>query len=122
MNAMMAGMAPVMAMLMMGRHARHGSDRTRLLGVMSLGVAVGFAVAYPVNVWMVSRKMKHGLMTERRPEKAQPAANRACRRKAIMGRRTAQVAYGTPTNTQPGEHGAQAGHEGEVPRKSPTPL
>ena len=70
MNAMMAGMAPVMALLMMGRDMR-AMDPTELVfwGVMSLGVAVGFAVAYPVNVWMVSRKMKHGLMTERRPEK-----------------------------------------------------
>lgn len=70
MNAMMAGMAPVMALLMMGRDMR-AMDPTELVfwGVMSLGVAVGFAVAYPVNVWMVSRKMKHGLMTERRPER-----------------------------------------------------
>lgn len=81
MNAMMAGMAPVMALLMMGRDMR-AMDPTELLfwGVMSLGVAVGFAVAYPVNVWMVSRKMKHGLMTERRPNPApgvQPDAQAA---------------------------------------------
>jgi hypothetical protein len=29
---------------------------------MSLGVIVGFFVAYPVNVWMVSKNLKHGLM------------------------------------------------------------
>src|SRR3546814_2443949 len=34
--------------------------------VMSSGVIAGFAVAYPVNVWMVARGMKHGLMTERK--------------------------------------------------------
>ncbi len=62
MNAMMAGMAPVMALLMMGRDMR-AMDPTELLfwGVMSLGVIAGFAVAYPVNVWMVARQMKHGL-------------------------------------------------------------
>jgi FtsP/CotA-like multicopper oxidase with cupredoxin domain len=62
----MAGMAPVMSLLMMGRDMR-AMDPTQLLfwGVMSLGVMVGFAVAYPVNVWMVSRKLKHGLMTSR---------------------------------------------------------
>ena len=27
--------------------------------------SAGFAIAYPVNVWMVARGMKHGLMTER---------------------------------------------------------
>jgi FtsP/CotA-like multicopper oxidase with cupredoxin domain len=68
MNCMMAGMAPVMSLLMMGRDMR-AMDPTELLfwGVMSLGVMVGFAVAYPVNVWMVSQKLKHGLMTARPP-------------------------------------------------------
>lgn len=68
MNAMMAGMAPVMSLLMMGRDMR-AMEPTELVfwGVMSLGVIAGFAVAYPVNVWMVKRGLKHGLMTERRP-------------------------------------------------------
>ena len=35
--------------------------------VMSLGVIVGFFVAYPVNVWMVAKNLKHGLMTARPP-------------------------------------------------------
>ncbi|NKI97166.1 DUF4396 domain-containing protein [Rhizobacter sp. SG703] len=66
MNAMMAGMAPVMTLLMMGRDMR-AMEPTELLfwGAMSLGVIAGFAVAYPVNVWMVARRLKHGLMTER---------------------------------------------------------
>jgi FtsP/CotA-like multicopper oxidase with cupredoxin domain len=68
MNAMMAGMAPVMSFLMMGRDMR-AMVPTELLfwGVMSLGVIAGFIVAYPVNVWMVRRNLKHGLMTERTP-------------------------------------------------------
>lgn len=68
MNAMMAGMAPVMSLLMMGRDMR-AMEPTELVfwGVMSLGVMVGFATAYPVNVWMVKRGLKHGLMTERKP-------------------------------------------------------
>jgi FtsP/CotA-like multicopper oxidase with cupredoxin domain len=32
---------------------------------MSLGVIVGFAMAYPANVWMVAKGLKHGLMTVR---------------------------------------------------------
>jgi len=32
---------------------------------MSLGVTAGFFLAYPINVWLVSKKMKHGLMTVR---------------------------------------------------------
>lgn len=66
MNFMMAGMAPVMSFLMMGRDMR-AMDPAELLfwGVMSLGVIAGFAAAYPANVWMVKRKLKHGLMTLR---------------------------------------------------------
>jgi hypothetical protein len=66
MNAMMAGMAPTMSLLMMGRDMR-AMDPLEFVfwGVMSLGVMVGFATAYPFNVWMVKKKIKHGLMTER---------------------------------------------------------
>lgn len=66
MNAMMAGMAPTMSLLMMGRDMR-AMDPLEFVfwGVMSLGVMVGFTTAYPVNVWMVKKKIKHGLMTER---------------------------------------------------------
>lgn len=66
MNFMMAGMAPVMSFLMMGRDMR-AMEPTQLLfwGVMSLGVIIGFVTAYPANVWMVARGLKHGLMTER---------------------------------------------------------
>src|SRR5882672_4266355 len=69
MNFMMAGMAPVMSFLMMGRDMR-AMDPAELLfwGVMSLGVIVGFVVAYPANVWLVAGGLKHGLMTERRTE------------------------------------------------------
>jgi FtsP/CotA-like multicopper oxidase with cupredoxin domain len=66
MNMMMAGMAPVMVLLMMGRDMRAMQPTEPLFWlVMSIGVIVGFAVAYPVNVWMVARRLKHGLMTVR---------------------------------------------------------
>ncbi|MER9131593.1 DUF4396 domain-containing protein [Mesorhizobium sp. M0768] len=66
MNFMMAGMAPVMSFLMMGRDMR-AMEPTELLfwGVMSIGVIAGFALAYPANVWLVARGLKHGLMTQR---------------------------------------------------------
>ena len=66
MNMMAAGMFPTMALLMMGRDMRAMEPTEPLFwAVMSVGVIVGFATAYPVNVWMVSRNMKHGLMTAR---------------------------------------------------------
>jgi hypothetical protein len=67
MNMMMAGMAPVMVLLMMGRDMR-AMEPSQLLywGTMSAGVIAGFAVAYPVNVWLVWAGLKHGLSTERK--------------------------------------------------------
>jgi len=66
MNAMMAGMAPVMVFLMMGRDMRAMWPGEPLFWfVMSLGVVVGFAIAYPVNAWLVAEGLKHGLMTVR---------------------------------------------------------
>ena len=68
MNFMMAAMAPTMTLLMMGRDMR-AMDPMQLLfwGVMSLGIIAGYILAYPSNVWMVARSLKHGLMTERKP-------------------------------------------------------
>jgi hypothetical protein len=67
MNFMMAGMAPVMGVLMMGRDMRAMVPTEVLFwGVMSLGVIAGFTTAYPANVWLVARRLKHGLMTERK--------------------------------------------------------
>ena len=75
MNCMMAGMAPVMVALMMGRDMRAMWPGEPLFWVvMSLGIVAGFAIAYPVNVWMVARGMKHGLMTEREPAKKKSGA------------------------------------------------
>jgi manganese oxidase len=66
MNMMAAGMFPVMIFLMMGRDMRAMEPTApQFWAVMSLGVTIGFFVAYPVNVWMVAKNLKHGLMTAR---------------------------------------------------------
>jgi hypothetical protein len=66
MNAMMTGMFPTMVVLMMGRDMR-AMDPTELVfwGTMSVAVAVGLAVAYPLNVWLVQVGLKHGMGTVR---------------------------------------------------------
>ncbi len=66
MNFMMAGMFPVMVALMMGRDMR-AMVPTELVfwGAMSAAVGVGLLFAYPVNLWMVSRGLKHGMGTVR---------------------------------------------------------
>ncbi len=66
MNMVMAGMIPTMVMLMMGRDMR-AMEPTQLVywGTMSLGVIVGHAMAYPVNLWLVWAGLKHGMGTQR---------------------------------------------------------
>jgi hypothetical protein len=70
MNAMMAGMFPVMVSIMMGRDMRAMDPRQLLYwGTMSLAIGVGFVLAYPANWWLVSKRLKHGLMTVRSRER-----------------------------------------------------
>ena len=55
-----------MILLMMGRDMRAMWPGEALFWfVMSLGVTVGFFIAYPINLWLVAKGMKHGLMTVR---------------------------------------------------------
>lgn len=64
MNTMMAGMFPTMVYFMMGNDMRAMDPRELLYwGVMSLSIGVGFFTAYPMNWWLVSKGLKHGLMT-----------------------------------------------------------
>src|SRR5919197_4221902 len=67
-------------------------------GTMSLGVLAGFFAAYPVNVWLVAKGLKHGMMrTQAEPERAdgggEPAADRATR-----------AAHGQGAMSHAGEH------------------
>ncbi|HAH64832.1 MAG TPA: copper oxidase [Rhizobiales bacterium] len=65
MNAVMAGMIPVMVALM--NHDMRAMEVTsiRFWGVMSLATLVGAVIAYPVNVWLVAVGLKHGMGTVR---------------------------------------------------------
>ena len=76
MNFMMAGMAPTMTFLMMGSDMRAMQPGELVFwGAMSLGIIVGFAVAYPSNVWLVKRRLKHGLMTVESGPAPKPEGN-----------------------------------------------
>lgn len=65
MNAVMAGMIPTMVILMSRDMAAMHAGSLRFWGVMSLATLVGFAVAYPVNLWLVGVRLKHGMGTVR---------------------------------------------------------
>ena len=65
MNAVMAGMIPVMVLLMSRDMAAREPSSPRFWGIMSLAVMAGTVLAYPLNVWLVRIGSKHGMGTER---------------------------------------------------------
>lgn len=65
MNAVMAGMIPVMVILMSRDMRAMEATSLRFWGVMSLASLVGVVTAYPVNWWLVAAGLKHGMGTVR---------------------------------------------------------
>lgn len=65
MNAVMAGMAPVMVVLMSRNMRAMEPSSLRFWGTMSLATLVGAVTAYPVNSWLVAVGLKHGMGTVR---------------------------------------------------------
>ena len=65
MNAVMAGMIPTMVLLMSRDMASMHATSIRFWAVMQLATGAGFAVAYPINLWLVGVRLKHGMGTVR---------------------------------------------------------
>lgn len=65
MNGVMAGMIPTMVILMSHDMAAMHPTSIRFWGIMSLATLVGAIPAYPINWWLVSKGLKHGMGTER---------------------------------------------------------
>lgn len=65
MNVLMAGMVPTMVLAMKYVHGAHDPTGPAFWFVMSMSLLVGFVAAYPMNWWLVSRHLKHGMMTVR---------------------------------------------------------
>ena len=130
MNCMMAGMAPVMVALMMGRDMRAMWPGEPLFWVvMSLGIIAGFAIAYPVNVWMVARGMKHGLMTDR-GEQGRGAGKKAGKTAPKKETKPAGKTAATSSGSDPGMKGmkgmagmdhAAMGHGGAMKMSAKSP-
>ncbi len=68
MNALMGGMVAVMAIATRSFPGAAHPSRPEFWFAMSMSLTSGFAVAYPVNAWLVGRHLKHGMMTVRRRE------------------------------------------------------
>ena len=79
MNALMGGMIPVVTLTMV---SIPGSDSPRgatFWFLMSMALLAGGIVAYPINWWLVSRHLKHGMMTVRKVGAAEAAASETSR-------------------------------------------
>src|SRR5918994_518309 len=65
MNLLMAGMLPTMMILRRYVPSADNPLTPNFWFVMSMGLLVGFIVAYPMNWWLVANHRKHGMMTVR---------------------------------------------------------
>src|SRR5258708_5920177 len=94
MNLLMAGMIPTV-MILRTRVASAADPTTASFWfVMSMGLLVGFIAAYPMNWWLVTYHLKHGMMTVRPPGAA--AGARGDRGQASMDD-APRAAPGRPT-------------------------
>jgi len=73
MNFLMAGMMPTVMVLRKYVEAAENPTSPAFWFAMSMGLLVGFVVAYPMNWWLVANHLKHGMMTVR-PATAAPVA------------------------------------------------
>jgi hypothetical protein len=65
MNFLMTGMMPTVMVLRRYIEAAENPASPAFWFVMSMGLLVGFVVAYPMNWWLVANHLKHGMMTVR---------------------------------------------------------
>lgn len=65
MNAIMAGMIPAMGILMTADMRAMYPQSPRFWFVMSVATIIGFVIAIPINWFLVSRGLKHGMGTNR---------------------------------------------------------
>jgi hypothetical protein len=65
MNLLMAGMMPTVMILRRFIVSADNPTAPAFWFVMSMGLLVGFIIAYPMNWWLVANHLKHGMMTVR---------------------------------------------------------
>jgi hypothetical protein len=97
MNLLMAGMVPTVMALRAHIPAAGDPLKPSFWFVMSMGLLVGFIVAYPMNWWLVAHHLKHGMMTVR------PAAAMAGAHAPGMRMEMAGAAHG-PAMAMPSRH------------------
>jgi hypothetical protein len=66
MNCLMGGMVPLAAFARGWLPKARDAVTPEFWFVMSMALLFGFCIAYPMNWWLVTRHLKHGMMTVRR--------------------------------------------------------
>ena len=74
MNTVMAGMIPVMIILMSRDMSAMEPTSVRFWGTMSLSFVVSSVITLPVNWWLVARGLKHGTGGEERARRCHTAS------------------------------------------------
>src|SRR5262249_37868896 len=112
MNGVMAGMIPVMVVLASRDMQAMEATSLRFWGVMSLATLVGGVVAYPVNVWLVTKGLKHGMGSVRALGAGGYSLEaEAMRMQAVSGEYCA-LAPAATTHEHMANHGKRSEHEG----------
>ena len=108
MNGVMAGMGGLMIVLMSHVPGVHHPWTPQFWFVMSMSLLTGLVVAYPINWWLVSHGLKHGMMTAPTPDRPIPVAAGLALAGAALKRTTAQHPDDSPDHTastnHPGTH------------------
>ena len=65
MNCLMAAMVPVAAIAKANVPGSESPLSAAFWFIMSMALLAGFIAAYPMNWWLVSNHLKHGMMTVR---------------------------------------------------------
>jgi hypothetical protein len=117
MNTVMAGMIPVMVVLMSRDMKAMEPNSPRFWGVMSLATLVGGIIAYPVNVWLVAMGLKHGMGSVRTLGAGGHSLEaEAARMEKVSGERCAATRAMAPEPMSPSgqmpSHGQSTEHEG----------
>ena len=75
MNVLMAGMILVSRFWMPQVEGASHPSHPAFWFIMSMSLVAGFIAAYPMNWWLVTRKLKHGMMTVRHQPSSEPAGH-----------------------------------------------
>lgn len=123
MNFVMAGMIPIMIILMTKDMRNMDPLSLRFWGIMSLASVVGGILAIPVNWWMVKNKMKHGMGTERAIGKGGTEVKPAAEPEEMEGMKTAHKGHAMPVikNAMP-DMSNMTSHEGHAAAMQPAAI